>query len=224
MPLLKFLRSTIGQKILMGATGIGLFGFVLLHMLGNLQIFLGPNSLNHYGELLRLSPELLWVARLGLLAMVIIHIITAINLTRMNRAARPIGYGEKKLVKATWASRTMMISGLIVLAFIVFHLLHFTLGVVNPAYLDWRDEHTRHDIYRMVVDGFQNPLISIGYIICVGLLCLHLSHGVMSLFRSLGLENSFHAIWQVKAARFFSWTIFLGMAAVPAAVMLKILR
>jgi succinate dehydrogenase / fumarate reductase cytochrome b subunit len=224
MPLLKFLRSTIGQKILMGATGLGLFGFIVIHMLGNLQIFAGSDTLNAYAKFLKTSNEVLWGFRLALLGMVAVHILVAINLTRLNRAARPQGYGQQKLVKASGASRYMIVSGLVVLAFIVFHLLHFTVKSIDPTYDTFFDDQGRHDVYRMVLTGFSNPWISGFYVLSVGLLAWHLSHGVMSLFRSLGLENSFYAQWQERAAKIFSVIIFVGMSAVPLAVLFKLVK
>jgi succinate dehydrogenase / fumarate reductase, cytochrome b subunit len=219
MPFLKFLRSTLGLKIIMGATGVLLFAFIVGHMLGNLQIFIGRDAINGYASFLKSKPELLWPVRIGLLIVVLLHIASAIVLTLRNRAARPIGYNEPKTVGATWASRTMMISGSIVLVFIVFHLLHFTVGFIKPEYFAL-EENGRHDVYGMMIRGFQVPWISAFYIVSVGLLCFHLSHGLSSMFRSLGLTEP---AWQRPQELFavtFAAIIFAGMSIIPTAVLM----
>ncbi len=121
------LASSLGKKYLMALSGCALFLFVIAHLLGNLQIFLGPEALNRYGHFLQTTPELLWPARLGLMALVVVHIVCAVKLTAENRAARPVPYAQHEIVAASYASRTMMMSGLILAAFIVYHLLHFTV-------------------------------------------------------------------------------------------------
>lgn len=227
MFLARLFQSSIGQKILMGATGVLLFLFVFFHMVGNLQVFVGAETLNNYGRLLRTSPELLWVIRIGLLATVALHIYSAIVLALHNRASRPVDYADKKSLKATLASRTMMVSGGIVLAFIVFHIFHFTTHSVFPEYADYKTfvkGEEVHDIYRMVVAGFQKPAVSIFYVLSVGLLCFHLSHGAQSMFRSLGLNTPAYAPLQSVFAKAASAVIFAGMAAVPAAVLLGWIR
>lgn len=216
-----FITSSLGKKYLMAITGLGLFGFVIIHMLGNLQIFIGRDTINAYGAFLKSIPELLWSFRLGLLAMVAIHIYCAVRLTLENRAARGVeSYEEGKPYKASYASRTMAISGVIVLAFIVYHILHFTVGVVDPSYLKLHDEKGRHDVYQMVINGFSHPLVSFFYILSMGLLCMHLSHGVGSLFQSLGLKSKAWGplidTFSVAAAS----VIFVGNISIPIAVML----
>src|SRR5437899_958336 len=137
--LARLYRSSLGKKILVAVTGLGLFLFVIGHMLGNLQIFLGPEAINRYGNFLQTTPEILWPARIGLLAFVIIHIWTSVVLTLENRAARAAQYEVKELVAASLASRTMIWSGLIVVAFVGFHLAHYTLLIVHPEYHDLHD-------------------------------------------------------------------------------------
>jgi succinate dehydrogenase/fumarate reductase cytochrome b subunit (b558 family) len=152
--LLRLLTSSLGKKFLMAVTGAGLFLFVIGHLLGNLQIFLGPEAVNRYGHFLQTTPEILWPARVGLLAFVIIHIWTSISLTLENRAARAARYDVKEVVAATLASRTMIWSGLIIVAFVAFHLAHYTLLIVHPEFRDLHDANGWHDIYRMMVLGF----------------------------------------------------------------------
>src|SRR5262249_10850949 len=150
-------RSSLGKKYVMAITGFGLWLFVIVHLLGNLQIFLGPGKINAYGALLKATPALLWSARIGLLFIATLHIVAAVPLALSNRRARPVGYEFKKPVASTFANRTMLVSGLIVLAFIVFHLAQFTFGWVDPQYLRLEDAEGRHDVYQMMVTGFSNP-------------------------------------------------------------------
>jgi succinate dehydrogenase / fumarate reductase cytochrome b subunit len=217
-------RSSLGKKYVMAITGFGLWIFVIIHMLGNLQIFLGPEKINAYGALLKATPALLWSARAGLLFIAILHIVSATQLVRANRRARPIGYQFKKPPASTFANRTMWISGLIILAFILFHLAHFTFGWVNPQFLRLEDSHSRHDIYAMMVEGFSNPLVSIFYIISMGLLLSHLSHGVSSLFQSLGLRSNKTFGFFDKLAKISALALFIGNSLIPLAILLGWVR
>jgi len=222
---LQVLTSSLGKKIIMAVTGFGLVGFVIIHMLGNLQIFLGADTLNAYAKLLKSSAEVLWAFRLGLLGMAVLHIAAAVSLVLENRKARPQGYTAEKN-SATWASRTMPITGIIVAAFVIFHILHFTVGAVGSDYHAYnipRDAEGRADVYTMVITGFANPWISGFYIVSVGLLCWHLSHGVSSMFQSLGLRNRRSAPLLDKLALAVSLAVFLGMSSVPAAILLNLI-
>jgi succinate dehydrogenase / fumarate reductase cytochrome b subunit len=216
-------HSSLGKKYVMAITGLLLFLFVIVHMAGNLQVYLGREPMNAYAELLQSKPGLLWTARAGLFAIAILHIISALQLAAENRAARPESYDEGKPL-ATLASRTILVSGLIVFAFIIYHLLHFTLGVTNPDFVDLHDAAGRHDVYAMVVEAFRNPYVSVFYIISMGLLCLHLSHGVSSLFQSLGIRRkatvaSFNRFAQVSAI-----LIFIGNCSIPIAILAGVVR
>ena len=222
-------NSTLGRKYLMALTGLALVFFVIGHLAGNLQIFGPPDLINSYGEFLHSKPALLWGARLGLLATVAIHIWSAIALSKANKAARPVPYAEWNPTVASYASRTMLMSGLIVAAFIIYHLLHFTIQSpgINFTGTDFRDfsETTqlggeRHDVYRMMVTGFRNPLVSIFYIVSIGLLSLHLSHGVSAMFQSLGLKNRGSGPALDGAAKLFAGVVFVGYASIPVAVLL----
>jgi succinate dehydrogenase / fumarate reductase cytochrome b subunit len=218
--------SSLGRKYIMGITGFGLVGFTIIHMVGNLQIFIGSDALNSYAKLLKSSSEVLWAFRIGLLAMVVLHLTAAISLVIENRKARGQAYNKEKNL-ATWASRTMAVSGTIVLVFVVFHILHFTAGVIGHEYNAHQlppDDKGRVDVYTMVVEGFSNPWISGFYIISVGLLCWHMSHGISSMFQSLGLRNARSAFLLDKAALGISFIIFTGMVAVPAAVLLQLVK
>lgn len=208
----------------MAITGLLLFGFVVGHLLGNLTIFIGPDAINAYAKKLKSLGPGLWVMRFGLLAIVGLHIFTAIRITLENRAARPIGYAQKKNVETTYAARTMMLSGFIVLAYIIYHLLHFTVQVVHSDYAQHTDAMGRHDVYSMVVLSFQQPLITLVYIVAMALLCFHLSHGISSLLQSLGLTNEKRIPLFKKIGIAISVLIFIGYASIPASVLLGIVK
>ncbi|MBU6400573.1 MAG: succinate dehydrogenase cytochrome b subunit [Verrucomicrobia bacterium] len=223
-------QSSVGRKLIMAVTGVILFLFVVLHMVGNLQIFFGPEHLNAYALFLQSNVEILWPARIFLLATIGLHLWAAVVLTLENRAARPQGYADKPApLAAGYASRTMLVSGLIVLCFIVYHLLHFTVQVpaVNLTGQDFKTLHDakgRHDVYRMMVVAFGNPWVSGFYVLGMALLCLHLSHGLRALFQSLGLKNEAWGPIQGRFALAAAWIIFLGNCSMPAAVWLGVIR
>jgi succinate dehydrogenase / fumarate reductase cytochrome b subunit len=224
-----FLKSTIGKKILMALTGFVLAGFVLIHMLGNLQFFIGPEAINSYAHHLQtLPPPILWGFRGVLLLSVIIHVWMAILVSREKASARPEGYQVKKSVQATYASRTMMMSGIILLSFICFHIAHFTLKVAPQTYtpesflLSPEDgpSFTVPNIYKMMVDGFKDPWISLFYVVGTGALCFHLSHGVSSMFQTMGLRNE---TWRYRLnwlALIYGVGVFAGFAIIPVSVMM----
>lgn len=218
-------KSSLGKKYVMAITGLALVGFVIAHLLGNLQVFLGPEALNRYGHFLQTTPELLWPMRLGLLAAAALHIIAAVALTRENRAARPVPYAHFEVVAASYASRTIFMSGMIIFVFVIYHLLHFTVQVpqINLTGQDFRaleDAKERHDVYRMMVTGYRNPLVSGFYVLGIALLCLHLSHGISSMFQSLGLSNRVYGRFLDRLALMAAILIFAGYCSIPAAVLL----
>ena len=218
-------KSSLGKKYLMAASGFVLFGFVIGHLAGNLQIFLGPEAINRYGHFLQSNPELIWPARIILVLMVGLHIWSAVKVSRENKAARPIGYAEYQPVGSSYASRTMLMSGLIVLAFVIYHLLHFTVqaqyvNLTGRNFVDFVDPEKRHDIFRMMVVGFSNGWVSGFYIVGMGLLCLHLSHGISSMFQSIGWKNQAYGPLLDKGARVAAGLIFLGYVSIPLAILL----
>jgi succinate dehydrogenase / fumarate reductase, cytochrome b subunit len=217
-------NSTLGKKYIMALSGVALFAFVVAHMLGNLQVFLGPEALNTYAVFLKSKPALLWGMRLGLLSIVFLHILTAVQLTLRNRVARPEKYDRNKPYKASFASRTIVLSGAALFAFIVYHLMHFTVGIVDPSYLQLRDAADRHDVYRMTILGFSHPGVSAFYIASMALLCLHLSHGVGSTFQSIGLKNKHSAVWIDRVSKLLAVVVFLGNSSMPLAVLAGILK
>lgn len=221
-------RSSVGKKLIMAATGGVLFLFVLGHLAGNLQIFLGREAINAYGHFLQSNLEIIWPARIGLLIAVGLHIWSAVKLSAENKAARPVAYANDPVpVAASYASRTMLMSGLIVAAFIVYHLLHFTVQVpaINFTGKDFSSlreltqSGARHDVHGMMVAGFQVPLVSGFYLVAMGLLCLHLSHGVSAMFQSLGWKNKTYGPCIDRCAKAAAALIFLGYASIPLAVL-----
>ncbi len=221
--------SSLGKKYLMAGSGAVLFLFVIGHLAGNLQIFLGPEAINRYGDFLQANVELLWPVRITLLGIIAIHIWSATKLTLENRAARPLAYQQWEPAAATYASRTMMYSGVIVAVFIVYHLLHFTAMVQAVNFtgkdFDARPEFTdvkgRHDIYKMMVTGFRVPVVSIFYIVGVGLLSLHLSHGISAMFQSLGWKKRPYGDCLDRAGKWAAGLIFLGYISIPVSILCR---
>lgn len=230
--------SSIGRKIIMALTGLILVGFVVGHLVGNLQIFAHPDKINGYAQFLHQTGPLLWVARIGLLVAVGLHIWAATVLSLENRRARgPESYGVKNWIKASFASRYIRWTGYIVLAFIVYHIAHFTLGVTDPA--DFKDRHAYvlttdytvlgfsavpagaevPNVYLMVYRGFQSAPVAIFYIVAVGLLSFHLLHGLDSLFQTLGLRSTAWSGWLRKLVALLCLGYFLGNLAIPAAIL-----
>jgi succinate dehydrogenase / fumarate reductase cytochrome b subunit len=202
----------------MALTGLVLVGFVLGHMSGNLLYFRGPDALDAYAKWLHELGPLLWVARLVLLVSVAIHIWVGISLAAENRAARAGGPELAATRRASLASRTMPYTGLVVLGFIVFHLLHFTLRAValEPDVVARADQG---GVYQMLVAGFASKPVAAFYIVSMALLCLHLSHGVSSMFQTLGLRNERWRGPLDLAAAAYGWVIFLGFASIPVHVL-----
>jgi succinate dehydrogenase / fumarate reductase cytochrome b subunit len=223
---LRFYQTTVGKKAIVAVTGVILFGFVTGHMLGNLQVFMGPEAMDAYGKLLHAEPAILWTVRLVLLASVALHIWFSVLLALEANAARPTGYRKWTRVKSSYASRTMIWSGPIIAAFVIYHLLQFTLGVTGLSTFATQDSHG-HAIpapYENVVAGFQSPVISIVYIVAMGLLLLHLRHGIWSMFQTVGLNHPSYTP-KIKAfANWFSFLLFLGFSSIPVAVQLGFVR
>lgn len=224
MSLLTLHRSSIGKKFIVSATGLLLLGFVLAHMVGNLQIFLGPEALNDYAEKLRSVPELLWVARIVLLGAFVKHIVFALWLAAENRAARPIGYQKKNTRQASYASRIMVVTGILVLVHVIYHLAHFTWGVAHPEYYGFEDEFGRHDVYSMVVMSFMDPRIACTYIAAMAVLAFHLRQALSAFPQSLGILKPSTLGAFRKGGLVLAVAIFLGYSAIPAAAMLGFLQ
>ena len=218
--------SSIGKKYLMALSGLVLIGFVFVHMAGNLQILMGQEKINAYAHALQSLPlPILWGSRLFLLAAVLIHAVTAYQLVKENRRARPNQNYIETTKRAGLASLKMGLTGSILLAFIIFHLLHFTIRTIYPEYSEMMtivgspDSNEIHDVYSMVLAGFQHTWISVFYVVAMFLLCGHLAHGVSSAFQSLGIRSE---SWRVKlelAAKAYALLIFVGFSIVPLLVL-----
>jgi succinate dehydrogenase cytochrome b subunit len=209
----------------MAISGMVALSFVAGHMLGNLQIFLGQEQLNAYGESLQSLGPGLWIIRISLLLFFALHIWMGIKLKAENRQAKPVRYKFNETVKASFSSRTMIWSGLTVLAFFIYHILHFTARTTDPRFLQLPlDSAGRFDIYSMAILGFEHPANSVIYIVAVGLLCLHISHGIYSMFQSLGLTSPSCNKALLGVAHSVALVLFLGFSAVPVGVITGALR
>jgi succinate dehydrogenase / fumarate reductase cytochrome b subunit len=211
--------SSVGRKLVMAVTGLALFGFVLGHMAGNLQVFQGPEAMNAYGAFLHefLHGAGIWFARGGLLAAVALHIWAAVSLTLENFAARPDGYRRVRHVESTYASRTMIWSGPILAMFVIYHLLHLTTGQAHSHFVPG-------DVYRNVVIGFSSPPVTIAYTVAMLALGLHLYHGIWSMLQTLGLN---HPAWNRARWAFAAGATVLivaGFLSVPFAVIAGVVR
>lgn len=208
----RFWNATIGKKLVMAVSGALLFLFVVAHLLGNLQVFMGAEHFNAYARFLRVEPALLWTARIGLLVMVVLHIWASIKLALLNKIqARPVGYVKKKSIGSTYASRTMYWSGPIIAVFVIYHLLQFTWGVGGTPFEEGR-------AYENLVRGFQNPGIVGFYLLAMALLMLHLYHGVWSMFQTLGFNHPRYTPLLRAFAKTIAIVLFAGFSSIPIAV------
>jgi succinate dehydrogenase / fumarate reductase cytochrome b subunit len=217
----KYVRSSIGAKTVMAVTGLAMVLFALVHMLGHLQMFGGQDMYDAYANFLQQLTEVKWPARVGLIVMLTVHLVTAIRLVQLNRAARPVPYAMYKPV-ASGASRYMAMTGVVLLAFIVFHIVHFTLGQIQPAYFHLPDPLGRHDAYTMYVRGFQNVGLYAAYFVSILLLSIHLGHGASSWLQSLGLRHPKYPL--DKVGRAISMLLFVGYMAPPTAVLIGLIK
>jgi succinate dehydrogenase / fumarate reductase cytochrome b subunit len=206
-----FYRSTIGKKVVMALTGILGVGFVTGHMLGNLLVFRGPEAINGYAEFLKSNRALLWAIRLTLLAVVTLHVHAAWSLTRLAQAARPDGYDRHPKQVATFSARSLRVGGVILLVFLVFHLLQFTVGTLHPAF-------SPTDVYGNVMIGLSVPAVAAFYLLAMAALALHLHHGVWSLFQTMGWNHPHINPLRRRLAALLAVVIAVGFAAVPLAV------
>jgi succinate dehydrogenase / fumarate reductase cytochrome b subunit len=211
--LLLFWRSTVGKKVVMSVTGAIGVGYVLAHMLGNLQVFEGPEKLNAYAALLKSNIGLLWTARSILIAAVILHIFAAYQLARTSQKSRPVGYKRWRAVGSDFASRTMRWTGALIALFIAYHLLHLTIGTVHPDFVE-------ADVYHNVITGFRVWYVSVVYIAAMLMLALHLYHGVWSMCESLGFNYPKYNHLIRALATILTVIVVAGFIAIPAAVLL----
>lgn len=218
MPRIRVWRSTVALKIVMGATGLIVVGFVISHVLGNLLVFSGPNALNQYAAALQRHMVLLWAARAILIAAVLIHIAAAAILRRRDLEARPIAYVRMRSQVATLAGLTMRWSGALLAAFIVFHLLHLTTGTLRPA------AFVEADVYDNVVGGFRIGWVSALYLVGMVVLALHLYHGIWAAFRTLGASRPSPSPLRRPIGALVTLAVWLGFTIIPLAALMGLLR
>lgn len=229
--LLDIYSTALGKKYVMGATGIMLMGFVIFHMIGNLKIYLGASHLNEYAHFLErllvpIAPEgvVLWLLRGGLITALLLHLHAAFSLTQLNRKARPVKYQSKRDYQvANFASRTMRYSGLIVLAFIAFHLADLTFGAVNEKTGAIGADGLK-DVYSAVLYTFDRPAVAFFYIVANILLGIHLFHGAWSIFQSFGWNNPRFNQWRRWFATAIAAIVVVGNVSFPVAVMAGIVK
>jgi succinate dehydrogenase / fumarate reductase, cytochrome b subunit len=213
----RFYDSTVGKKAVMAVSGCILFLFVIGHLIGNLQIYEGAGKINQYSAFLHSMPALLWAVRITLLAMVILHVWSSFQLGLRNLEARPAAYVKQKPTGSSYASRTMYWSGSIILAFVIYHLLDFTFGTVNPSFEEG-------NVYANVVASFQLIPVSAFYIFAMLLLCLHLYHGLWSMFQSLGINHPRYTPILRRGAAAIATLIAVGNISIPVAVMAGLVK
>ncbi len=223
-PLIAFYQSSIGKKYIVAVTALLLILYVLGHLAGNLQIYMGPDRINTYAKFLHDLGPILWLVRVVLLAAFVTHIMATIQLAQENRLAKPQKYAVAGYQRSTMASRTMIVSGLIVLCFVIYHLLQFTAQVTDPAFREVHDSIGRHDVYRMLILGFRHPLISLFYVVALFLLTTHLSHGFASVAQTLGINNRKIANLVSTGGQTLSWLIFAGYISIPVTILLGIVK
>ena len=211
-------RTTVGLKAGMAVSGLLLFGFVVGHMVGNLKAFQGAEYFNRYAEGLRAigAPffghgQLLWLARIGLLAALMVHVVAATVLTIRSRRARPVAYRKTPHLETTYASRTMRVGGVLLFVYVIYHLMHFTWGTAHPHFIPG-------DAYYNVVVGFQSRVVVGVYLVAQVFLAMHIYHGIWSALQTLGANNPTYDRWRRPAAALFAGLIFVGFCAVPLAV------
>lgn len=215
--LMKFAGSAVGSKVIMAITGLGLGLFIIAHLAGNLTAFIGHDTFNHYAEALKGNAPLLWGVRIALIVGFPLHIFTAVRAARINAAARPVQYAYASKAPASSAGKTMIISGLLVLAYFLFHLAHFTWRVTGP-------QPEGSDPYAMLVMGFQQPLIAASYVGAMLLLALHLSHGIYSLFQHLGAWGKKWTPFLKTMSLALGYGICAAFAAIPLSVLMGFIK
>jgi len=216
----RFWASSIGAKLTMAVTGLLLFGFVVGHLAGNLAVYKGQDAVNHYAEFLHSKGALLWVVRLGLIAVALAHIVSGLRLARDNRAARPVPYAKQANLVSTRAARSMVLTGLTLTGYVLFHLAHFTWAWILTDHAHQVDAQGRHDVYAMVVQGFGEWWVSGLYLVAMVTLFFHLRHGIASFFQTIGFRHPRYLCCVEWLGTILSAVIFLGYASIPVACLL----
>jgi succinate dehydrogenase / fumarate reductase cytochrome b subunit len=211
-------QSTVGKKVIMAVTGLILIAFVIGHVAGNLLVFAGAEKLNGYSHLLKASLEVLWAVRLVLLTSVVVHVWSAVVLTRKAQAARPVAYAQRAPQATTFAARTIRWGGFVILLFIIFHLLHLTTGTIQPA------AFSETDVYRNVIGGFSVPWVAALYLVSMVALGLHLYHGAWAAFRTLSLRRADPMPMKRSLATVVAVAVWLGFTSIPLAVLAGLVK
>src|SRR3984885_2309443 len=223
-PLIAFYQSSIGKKYVVAGTALLLILYVLGHLLGNLQIYMGQDRINAYAKFLHDLGPILWVVRAILIVAFVTHIVATIQLAQENRLAKPQKYAVAGYQRSTTASRTMLVSGLIVLCFVIYHLLQFTLLLTDSGYREMHDSLGRHDVYGMLILGFRNPFVSLFYILGLFLLTNHLSHGFSSVVQTLGINNRKITDIVSIGGQTLAWLVLAGYVLIPVTIFFGIIR
>jgi succinate dehydrogenase / fumarate reductase cytochrome b subunit len=221
-----FLKSTVGRKLIMAITGAFMVLFVVIHLLGNSSVYVGPDGINSYASKLHGLGPFVWIFRMVMLILLSLHVILGIQLTLENNAARPRQYAVRKTLRTTFAGKTMIWTGLLIAAFLIYHLLHFTIQVTNPAISSQMNSDVtgRPDVYRMVVLSFKNSAIVAVYGLAMVGLGLHLSHGIQSFFQTFGLNTDRTMPVVTKGGVLAAIVLFAGYVAIPVIIVLGLLK
>lgn len=219
-----YVRSSVGAKQLMALTGLGLLLFAIGHMVGHFGMFSGRDAYNSYAHFLQSLGALLWILRGGLVLLVVVHIVTGLKLARENSAARPQKYVRVRYTRTSIFARSMTWTGLAILAFIIYHLMHFTLGMVQPDSFHQLDAKGRYDAYSMFVIGFQSTPILITYLVATTLLCFHLAHGAGSWLQSIGFSHPKYRVITTRLGPVLALVLALGYAAPPLGVAFNLIK
>lgn len=217
-------QSSVGRKIIMAVTGFVLVAFVCVHLLGNSSVFIGADAINAYAQKLHSLGPFVWVFRLVMLAAFAIHIFFGIQLTLENKAATPEKNVQIKRLKTGFGAETMIVSGLVMLAFVIYHLLHFTVRVTNPDIYIPLGDHGMVDVYVMMVKGFSSALSVIIYLVGLGFLFLHVSHGFQSLFQTLGLSNDKSLPFMEMVSKLVGVVLLVGYISIPMLVVFGLIK
>ena len=223
---MQFFNSIVGRKIIMAVTGFSLLVFVSFHLLGNISFYYGPRGINTYAATLQGLGPFIWMFRLLMLTFLSFHVLFGILLTLENRKAKPEAYAVSRRLRSTFAGRNMIWTGLITAFFLIYHLLHFTFYAINPEISAVRhlDVMGRPDVFIMVVLGFRDLAVACVYILALALLALHLTHGVQSMFQTVGLNNEKAELFLSRAGIAAAVFLLLGFVSIPISVLAGIMK
>jgi succinate dehydrogenase / fumarate reductase cytochrome b subunit len=220
---MRWYKTSLGKKYIMGLTGLAMVGFAVAHMLGNLSIFGGAEGINSYAEHLRAFPPLLWAFRGVMLVAFILHIWMGITLYLENKSARPEPYAMKKNERTTFSAETMIWTGVILGIFVVYHLLHFTIHAFNPSFNQMADEIGRFDVFRMMTTSFDGLVVTVVYVAAMIVLLLHLRHGIQSFFQSLGLTSDATLPKLTTGGRWVAGVVAIGFLFTPVLIFFNVI-